>query len=102
MDKECTGVNIAAGQGIKDPNGGYHLARAFLFSNAKYKHCVFISYVCQNTVPNWCFWKTLPSSQHYSITQDRKKIKNINMWQPVLLTKYKPVYDLSILSVLSL
>jgi len=55
VDKESTGVNIAAGQGIKDPHGGYHLARALLFSDATYKHCVFISFVLQNTVPNWCF-----------------------------------------------
>lgn len=44
-DKASTGVNTAAGQGIKDPRGGYHLARALLFSDATYEHCVFIRFV---------------------------------------------------------
>lgn len=43
MAKAGTGVHIEAGQGIRRPNSGYHLARALLFSNAKYQHCVFIS-----------------------------------------------------------
>lgn len=55
MDQESTGVNIAAGQRIREPDSWYHLARALLLSNAKCKHCVSISYLRQNTVPNWCF-----------------------------------------------
>ena len=55
MDQESTGVNIAAGQGTQEPNGGYHLARALLFSNAKCKCCVLISYLCQSPVPSQCF-----------------------------------------------
>ncbi|EDL83939.1 rCG40826 [Rattus norvegicus] len=33
----------------------YHLARAFLFSSAKCKHCVLISCVCQDLVAKWYF-----------------------------------------------
>lgn len=44
-DEASTGVNIAAAQGIKTPHGGYHLARALLFSDATYEHCVFIRFV---------------------------------------------------------
>lgn len=54
MDEESTGVNTVQGRD-RGPNGGDHPARAVLFSGAKYKHCVFISCVCQNSVPNWCF-----------------------------------------------
>lgn len=40
-----------AGQGVKDPKSGDHLACAVLFSNAKYEHRVFISYMCQIVFP---------------------------------------------------
>lgn len=72
-DQESTGVNIAAGQGTQEPNSGHHLARALLFSNAKCKCCVLISYLCQSPVPSQCFQRTLTSPQHHSVIKDRSQ-----------------------------
>lgn len=63
---------------MKDPKSGDHLACAVLFSNAKYKHCVFISYVCQIVFPNGVSARHRHLSSIIPLLKEKKK-------------KYKPV-----------